>query len=189
MKTKLTTIITFISIVSLAFAGAALANPNATGPEPNGAVQAGQGVLQFKSLESELTVVYEGRGYNLHKNSTLDLPVNPGVHNFDFFCGLSKQFVGGIVVVAGKTTTITLEPNRCAQPIVEGPSAPSGSGGPTAEQAYAAGYEAGYALGSACIGEVSPPLYSSDPGLQAAFEEGFENGWNDGLEDGECFDA
>lgn len=172
MKLKLTALITLVSLASLAFAGAALADPGAAGPEPNGAAGAGQGVLQFKSLDSELTIAYAGRGYNLHRNSTLDLPVNPGVHNFDFFCGTSKQFVGGIKVEAGKTTTVTLEPKSCIQPIVEGPAAPSG---PTAAQRA---YTDGYNDGVVCT--LFNTSYSSDPAIMVFYGNGHGAGWTAG---------
>src|SRR5574341_634109 len=102
MKRKLTTPIIFVCLVSLALVSAAFA----AGPDPKAAPAPGQGTLEIKNLDHEVTVAYKGTGYNIHRFGTLRLAADAGQNDFDYFCGGLKYFVGDVKVAAGKTTTV-----------------------------------------------------------------------------------
>ncbi len=53
-------------------------------------------------------------GYNLHRYDSLSLCLIPGeTEGFDYWCGDTKYFFGGIEIVAGETTEVTLMPSLC----------------------------------------------------------------------------
>jgi len=164
MKSKLTLLVGLVALLLTMFVGAAVA----AGPDPATPAKPGQGTLEIVTLDHEITVAYDGTGYNIHRFSTLHLPVAPGQNDFDYFCGNTKYFVGGVQVVAGQTTTITLQPGLCQEPVVSQPKAP-----PSPAELELA-FEAGYLDGLTC----GKPNYSfsTDPALQAAYNSGFDAG-------------
>ncbi len=167
MKAKLAILITLVTVLSLALVGAGLA----AGPDPEAQPGPGQGVLEIQTLDHEITVAYQGTGYNIHRFSRLRLAVNPGSNDFDYFCGNTKYFVGDVFVQAGQTTTVTLQPGECAEPVVSQP-------GPVDLLAIA--YNDGFADGSSC--GVYQKFYSDDPDIQDAYVQGY----HDGLIAGNC---
>lgn len=161
MKSKLLTLFSLVAMASLLLVGAAVA----AGPDPATPAKAGQGTLEIVTQDHEITVAYNGTGYNIHRFSSLHLAVTPGQNDFDYFCGNTKYFVGGVQVAAGQTTTITLQPGLCEEPIVVQPKpVPSPA---ELELAYIAGYEQGLVCGK------YNASYSDDPALQSAYDAGY----------------
>jgi hypothetical protein len=164
MKRKLTTLIIFISLVSLALVSAAVA----AGPDPKAVARPGQGTLEIKNLDHEITVSYNGTGYNIHRYATLRLAVEPGQNDFDYFCGGLKYFVGDVKVAAGATTTVTLQANGCADTLVSAPTATP----PTSQQLLDA-YNEGFLDGFLCRAREA---FSSNPVIQAEYNRGYDAG-------------
>jgi hypothetical protein len=150
--------------VSLLLAGAAVA----AGPDPSTSAKPGQGTLAIVTLDNEITVAFQGTGYNIHRFSSLHLAVTPGQNDFDYFCGNTKYFVGNVHVAAGQTTTVTLQPGLCEQPVVSQPKA-----GPTPTQLAQAQTD-GFTDGLGCAKHNDS--YSTDPALQAAYDSGYDSG-------------
>jgi len=72
-----------------------------------------QTALRLRSDDHEYTIAFQGVGYNLHKLSVLQLPVNPGQNDFDYFCNDTKYFAGGIQVPEGQVLTVDLVADGC----------------------------------------------------------------------------
>ena len=75
--------------------------------------QTQQTLLRIRSDQNEYTIAKDGIGFNLHNFSILELPVNPGQNDFDFFCNDTKFFAGGIVVPEGHILTVDLVADGC----------------------------------------------------------------------------
>ena len=86
----------------------------------------GTGELLIHSGDHEFTLVVKNSldknnwpshpwiGYNLHRYSNLSLCLIPGeLEGFDYWCGDTKYFFGGIEIVAGETTERMLMPTLC----------------------------------------------------------------------------
>jgi hypothetical protein len=72
-----------------------------------------QTALRLRSDDHEYTIAFQGVGYNLHTSSVLQLPVNPGQNDFDYFCNDTKYFAGGIQVPEGQVLTVDLVADGC----------------------------------------------------------------------------
>jgi hypothetical protein len=162
MKHRLFTIITVVALLAFGLVGTSLA----AGPDPETPATASQGTLEIVTLDHEITISYMGTGYNIHRYSTLRLAVTPGQNDFDYFCGSTKYFVGGVAVEAGSTTTVTLQPGECDEPVVSDPQVID----PLA-QAYADGYADGFNCNALNY------WYSSDPDIFNAYANGYFDGY------------
>ena len=119
-KLYIPSIVAVLMLVALVFALWQPAAPAASHcPE-------GTGELLLLSGDHEHTVVvrnslgdtnvpsYPWIGYNLHRHDNLSLCLIPGeIEGFDYYCGDTKYFFGGVEIVAGETTEITLMPSFC----------------------------------------------------------------------------
>lgn len=72
-----------------------------------------QTALRLLSDSNEYTIAFQGVGYNLHALSVLQIPVNPGQNDFDYFCNGNKYFAGGIVVPENSILTVSLVADGC----------------------------------------------------------------------------
>jgi len=171
MNYKIITSVLLVCVLLIVGVGLVAAAPQ----DPAALPTSGQGTLLIQTQGNEITVAKDGVGYNIHAFSALRLVVAAGQNDFDYFCGNTKYFIGGVQVEVGQTTTVTLQPSLCVNPTVS--QASSKSSGSDAEQAaYAAGFLDG--LYSPDCQNPSPNAnYSSNLAEQAAYNEGYGEGF------------
>jgi hypothetical protein len=168
MKHKLIILTTLGALISLALVSAAAA----AGPDPRAIPGSGQGTLEIKNLDHEITVAFQGTGYTLHRFGTLRLAADAGQNDFDYFCDGKKYFMGDVNVTAGKTTTVTLRAAGCASTTVNAPAA--GPALPSAAE-FDMALDAGFNDGFFC--QTRNTSYSSNPLLQAEYNRGYDAGF------------
>ncbi len=176
IKKILLTSMAALSLAAVAFpvVGNVLAAPQ----DPNAQPNANQGLLVLQTQDNEIAVAKDGQGYNIHRFSTLRLVVDAGQNDFDYFCGNTKYFVGDVKVQAGQTTTVTLQPGKCEEPV----TTTAGSSSDTLSPAdYKLMWSIGNFDGWNCLSTppAQPPAWTA--AQQSAYNDGYANGkagWN-----------
>lgn len=116
-----------------------------------------QTALRLLSDSNEYTIAYQGVGYNLHAFSVLQLPVNPGQNDFDYFCNGNKYFAGGMVVPENSILTVSLVADGC-QAVNAGTqssvtsSSNAGSSDTTSDGSAISTGNSGVSAGGSCAG-------------------------------------
>jgi len=167
MNKKLTIIFIAASLV-LALAGTAFASPQ----DPFITPDAQQGVLLIKAHDNEITIAKDGAGYNLHRFASLRLVVEAGQNDFDYFCGNTKYFVGNMLVKAGQTTTVTLQPGKCEEPTIT--TTTTNKSDVLSPADYQIMWSIGNADGWSCADHAYPPSWTA--AQQSAYSDGYANG-------------
>jgi hypothetical protein len=162
---KKLSLIIIATALSLTVVGAAFAAPQDADATPTGS----QGILLIQTQDNEITVAKDGQGYNIHRFSTLRLVVNAGQNDFDYFCGNTKYFVGDMHVQAGSTTTVTLQPGKCEQPITN-----TTDENALSQEEYQLLWASGYTAGFFC----------SDPVLEITWTDAQLDAYYDGYGEG-----
>jgi len=174
IKKAIFTLLAAGSVFAMTLAGQALAAPQEITVVPG----KGQGTLLIQAQDNEITVAKDGTGYNIHRFSTLRLVVDAGQNDFDYFCGNTKYFIGGMNVQAGQTVTVALQPGKCEEPVTT-------SSKPASDSLSPADYQLMWSIGNAdgwsCT--TTPPAHPKgwSAAQQSAYDDGYANGkdgWN-----------